>query len=59
MHVRAVRLLIAGCCCMQENIGVLHNERVVHRAIMSYFTNYSPQLGRYCAVYMNPTSPTV
>ena len=33
--------------CLQENIEVLHDERLVHRAMMSYFTDYSPQLGRY------------
>ena len=31
---------------MQENIEVVQDQRVVHRAVMSYFTGYSPKLGR-------------
>ena len=40
-------MCVLSCFTLQENIEVLHTERVVHRAIMSYFTYYSPQLGRY------------
>lgn len=31
----------------QDNIEVLQDERVVHRALMSHFTKYSSDLGRY------------
>ncbi len=31
---------------LQENVEVLQDQRVVHRAIMSYFTEYSSELGR-------------
>ncbi|DBA98893.1 TPA: hypothetical protein ACH3X1_014642 [Trebouxia sp. C0004] len=31
----------------QENVEVLQDQRVVHRAVMSYFTEYSSGLGRY------------
>ena len=31
---------------MQENVEVVQDQRVVHRAIMSYFTEYSSELGR-------------
>ena len=33
--------------CLQENIEVLQDERVVHRALMSHFTKYSSDLGRW------------
>lgn len=48
---------------LQENVEVLQQDRVVHRAIMSYFTDYSPQLGRsagFCftfAMYANSCNP--
>ena len=37
---------------LQENVEVLARGRVVHRALMSYFTHYSPQLGR--SAYAQP-----